>query len=148
VDQTAVFFRSRRITVDVNCPAELEVFADPELLRVALNNLLTNAAKYGREGGRAFVEARTEGGIVTVSVRNEGDGFPPEEAANLFEKFYRLKNENTYTKRGSGLGLYTVKSIAELHGGRVLAESEPGAWAAFHLSFTSSEPLETGLKAG
>jgi two-component system NtrC family sensor kinase len=139
VDQTAVFFRSRRITVDVNCPAEIAVFADPELLRVALNNLLTNAAKYGREGGRAQVEAKRAGGVVTLSVVNEGDGFPPEEAAHLFEKFYRLKNENTYTKRGSGLGLYTVKSIAELHGGQVRAESEPGAWAAFHLSFPSPE---------
>jgi signal transduction histidine kinase len=135
VDQAAVFFRSRRIAVAVECPEALTVFADPELLRVALNNYLTNAAKYGREGGRARVAAKLEAGRVTLSVVNEGDGFPPEEADHLFEKFYRLKNENTYTKRGSGLGLFTVRTVAQLHGGRAWAESEPGAWAAFHLAF-------------
>jgi two-component system NtrC family sensor kinase len=139
VDQTAVFFRSRKIEVEVQCPPDLTVLADPELLRIALNNLLTNAAKYGREGGKASVSLRTEGSQITLSVWNEGEGFPPEEALRLFDKFFRLKTANTYAKRGSGLGLFTVRHIAELHGGRVWAESEPGAWAAFHLNFPKQE---------
>jgi signal transduction histidine kinase len=80
-----------------------------------------------------------EGSQITLSVWNEGEGFPPEEALRLFDKFFRLKTANTYAKRGSGLGLFTVRHIAELHGGRVWAESEPGDWAAFHLSFPKQE---------
>lgn len=140
VDQTAVFFRSRNITVSVSCPSELPVVADPGLLRIALNNFLTNAAKYGREGGNATVTVTLEGGLVTLSVWNEGEGFPPDQAVHLFEKFFRVRNANTHAKRGSGIGLFTVKSIAELHGGRAWAESEPGAWSAFHLSFPAQPP--------
>ncbi len=140
VDQTAVFFRSRNITLSVSCPGELPVQADPGLLRIALNNLLTNAAKYGRENARASLTVAVENNIVTIIVRNEGAGFPPDEAQRLFEKFYRVRDANTHSKRGSGIGLFTVKHIAELHGGRVWAESEPGAWAAFHFSFPVDPP--------
>jgi signal transduction histidine kinase len=140
VDQTAVFFRSRHITVSVNSPSELPVVADPGLLRIALNNFLTNAAKYGREGGKAAVTAAAADGWVTLSVWNEGEGFPTEQAGQLFEKFYRVRNANTHAKRGSGIGLFTVKNIAELHGGRAWAESEPGAWSAFHLSLPTHPP--------
>jgi len=140
VDQTAMFFRSRNIEVSVSCPSELPVVADPSLLRIALNNFLTNAAKYGRESGKACVTVKREGDLVTLSVWNEGEGFPCEEAAHLFEKFFRVRNPSTHAKRGSGIGLFTVKNIAELHGGRAWAESEPGAWAAFHLSFPANPP--------
>jgi two-component system NtrC family sensor kinase len=140
VDQTAVFFRSRRINVEVDCPSELPVVADPSLLRIALNNFLTNAAKYGREGGRVTVTVKVEDDRVTLSVWNEGEGFPPAVAEHLFEKFFRVRDSSTHAKRGSGIGLFTVKNIAELHGGRAWAESEPGAWAAFHLSFPTGGP--------
>jgi signal transduction histidine kinase len=76
-----------------------------------------------------------ENGQVRLSVWNEGEGFPPEAADRLFEKFYRVRNSSTHAKRGSGIGLFTVKNIADLHGGRAWAESDPGSWAAFHLSF-------------
>ncbi|MCU0560798.1 MAG: cache domain-containing protein [Desulfobacterales bacterium] len=140
VDQAAVFFRSRNIALSVTCPAGLTVLADPGLLRIALNNFLTNAAKYGRENGQASLAVTVESGIVTLSVRNDGAGFPPAEAERLFEKFYRVRDAHTHSKRGSGIGLFTVKHIAELHGGRVWAECEPGAWAAFHFSFPIAPP--------
>jgi two-component system, NtrC family, sensor kinase len=140
VDQTALFFRSRSMRVEVDCPKELPVVGDPSLLRIALSNFMTNAAKYGREGGRATVCVKAEGGLVTLSVWNEGEGFPPEEAGHLFDKFFRVRDSSTHAKRGSGIGLFTVKNVAELHGGRAWAESEPGAWADFHLSFPSHLP--------
>ncbi len=135
VEQSAVLLRSRSITLTVDCPAALPVVADAGLLRIALNNFLTNAAKYGREGGRAALTVAAEGGLVTLSLRNDGEGFPPADAERLFEKFFRVKNASTHAKRGSGIGLFTVRRIAELHGGRAWAESAPGAWAAFHLRF-------------
>lgn len=134
VDHTSVFFGSRGMTLRVDAPDALEVVADPDLLRVALNNYLTNAAKYGRENGEAVLTLRREGGDVRVTVWNEGEGFPPEEAGKVFGKFVRLRNASTQRTRGSGVGLFTVHRIAELHGGRAWAESEPGAWAAFHFT--------------
>lgn len=135
VDHTAVFFGSRGITLRVEAPEELQVTADPDLLRVALNNYLTNAAKYGRENGAAVLTLRREEDGVRITVWNEGEGFPPDQAEKLFGKFVRLRNATTQRTRGSGVGLFTVHSIAELHGGRAWAESEPGSWAAFHLTF-------------
>ena len=76
VDQAAVFFRSRNIAVEVDGTLERPVTADPELLRIALSNYLTNAAKYGREGGRVRVTVRAQDGRPTLSVWNEGKGFP------------------------------------------------------------------------
>lgn len=133
VEHSAVFFRSRGITLRVSCPDSLPVVADPGLLRIALSNFLTNAAKYGREGGEARLAVAAHDGEVTLSLRNDGEGFPRAEAERLFEKFYRVRSEATRAKRGSGIGLFTVRRIAQLHGGAAWAESEPGAWAAFHL---------------
>ncbi|HSW29874.1 MAG TPA: cache domain-containing protein [Longimicrobiales bacterium] len=135
VDHTSVFFGSRGIALRVEAPAELTATADPDLLRVAVNNFLTNAAKYGREKGNAVLKLRREEGQIRLTVWNEGEGFSPQEAEHLFDKFVRLRNAATQRNRGSGVGLFTVRNIAALHGGRAWAESEPGAWAAFHLSF-------------
>jgi signal transduction histidine kinase len=111
------------------------VFADPELMRIAVSNYLSNAAKYGKEGGRAELYFREENGTVKVSVWNEGDGFTPEEGKMLFSKFTRLRNKTTQDKRGSGLGLFLCKLVMNQHGGNVWAESQPGEWALFCLSF-------------
>jgi len=107
------------------------VVADPELMRIALSNYLSNAAKYGREGGKAKIEVAQVGEAIDVRVWNEGPGFSSDEGQSLFGKFSRLHNENTRDKRGSGLGLYLCKQILDLHGGTVWAESESGSWARF-----------------
>lgn len=138
VDQTRALFDSRGMTIEADCPAALQVEADPELLRIALTNYLTNAAKYGREGGLARLGVTRVGAELRVEVWNEGAGFTAEEGEKLFGKFERLQNENTRGKRGSGLGLYLCKEAIELHGGRVWAESEPGRWARFSLSIPAS----------
>jgi signal transduction histidine kinase len=140
LEHTGVFFRSRGIDLTVACPETLPVVADPGLLRIALDNFLTNAAKYGRERGHATLTVVKDGDFVKISVWNEGAGFPPADAARLFEKFFRVRDKSTHAKRGSGIGLSTVQRIAELHGGRAWAESEQGAWAAFHLHLPAEPP--------
>jgi len=130
--------RSRGITLELNCPETLAVEADMELMRIALTNYLTNVAKYGREGGAARLQVRSDSGQITVSVWNEGEGFPEEDRDKLFGKFSRLHNKNTQGKRGSGLGLFLCRQVLELHDGTVSAESEPGEWAKFSFTFPSS----------
>ncbi|MFP4502953.1 MAG: cache domain-containing protein [Candidatus Hydrogenedentota bacterium] len=138
VEQSQPLFRSRDMTLEAACPDTLEAAADPELMRIALANFLSNAAKYGREGGTARLEAGIDDGKVYLRVWNEGPGFTPEEGEQLFTKFTRLRNENTAGKRGSGLGLFLCRQIMEQHGGRVWAESEPGQWACFHMEFPAN----------
>ena len=146
VHQDTAMFQSRQIDLMVDCPGDLTVDADPELMRIALSNYLSNAAKYGREGGQArLTVAGVEGGI-DVTVWNEGAGFTPEEGRALFEKFSRLHTETTRGKRGSGLGLYLCRQILELHGGTVRADSEPGQWAAFTFHFPRAVSEEKPTK--
>ena len=135
VNQSRALFDSRGMSLSVEAPETLQVLADPELLRIALTNYLTNATKYGAENGRASLTVEEQGGEIEVAVWNEGQGFTAEEHSALFAKFSRLQNKNTADKRGSGLGLFLIKNILEQHGGEVWAESESGQWARFCFRF-------------
>jgi len=110
---------------------EILADCDPDLLKIVAVNLLGNASKYGNPGGQAALGLHEEGGLVRCSVWNEGPGFPASERARLFRKFSRLKTPELLARKGSGVGLYTSWWIVRQHGGRIWAESEPGAWARF-----------------
>jgi two-component system NtrC family sensor kinase len=136
-------FAARQMTVDVACPDDCVLDIDAELMRIALTNYLNNAAKYGNEGTVARLMGRVEGPEFIITVRNEGEGFTATEREALFKRFSRLKNTNTSSKRGSGLGLFLTKQIAEAHGGRVWAEAEPGRWAMFGLALPRSATTDS-----
>lgn len=118
-------------------PATLR--GDPSLLRIVAVNLLSNAVKYGREGGEVRVEIGTAeeesrgrpGPRVTLSVWNEGPGFTEAERGRLFRKFSRLDDPELRQQKGTGVGLYTVWRIVQMHGGKIRAESQKGSWARF-----------------
>ncbi|MFW8628129.1 ATP-binding protein [Deinococcus sp. ME38] len=111
------------------------VQGDPELLRLAFENLLSNALKYtaGRETARVEVGAREEDDSWVVFVQDDGVGFDPRYTHRLFGPFQRLHHEKDF--QGVGLGLVNVKRIIERHGGEVWAESHPGDGATFFLRF-------------
>ncbi len=132
-DQTSQLFEWKNILLDVSGPKDITLTADPELLRIALTNYLNNAAKYGSQDGKARLEIEQNDEMVEVAVWNEGDGFTEEEGKQLFQKFSRLRNNASRGSRGSGLGLFLCKHIAELHAGEVGAESELGNWARFYI---------------
>lgn len=138
VEQTQILFESRGIALKVNCSSDLTLEADARLLKMALGNYLTNAAKYGRESGRAKLDVSSQDGKVVFCVWNEGPGFSTEDQKKLFQKFSRIRNRETQTKRGSGLGLFLCKKVIEEHGGSVWAESEVERWARFCFSIPLS----------
>ena len=140
VTRTRRLFESRGISLDVECPGDFMVFADPELMGIALRNYLSDAAKYGREGGRAKLEVSEENDMVTVSVWNEGEGFTEEEGQDIFKKFSKVKREDARAIRDSGLGLFICAKILEQHYGKVSAESDAGSWA--RLMFTFPNPKQ------
>ena len=103
--------------------AGAQVFGDPEELRTAVCNLLDNAVKYS--GGNVDVAVRMEAGDknVLLRVRDAGVGIPQEELKRIFKRFYRVSSRSLAHVKGTGLGLFIVRSIARKHGGKVFAES-------------------------
>jgi signal transduction histidine kinase len=116
---------------------------DPALLQIVLNNLMTNAVKYGNEAGRIEVSAeRTTEGL-RLAVYNEGPGFSDADKQLLFKRFSRLKNPELWKRPGSGLGLYVCWQVVQLHGGHIWAESEPGRFARFVFEIPQPVPRLT-----
>ena len=119
-------------------PENLTIRADSTTLETVLRNLLDNAVKACIAGKGQRVELRAEqaNGRVEFSVSDDGLGFPPEDAAMIFEKFYRLGDELRRSTPGSGLGLYIVQQLVELSNARITAESEgPGQGATVTVSW-------------
>ncbi len=119
----------RRMPISVEGDASLEV--DPQLLRIAMDNLIGNAVKYGEEGTEIEVGIRTSEGHACVTVKNRGVGIPAERHGEVFQKFSRVNDRQLRGRRGSGVGLYLTHLIAELHGGEVAVTGEYGEWVEF-----------------
>lgn len=104
------------------------VQGDPGELRTAVSNILDNAIKYS--GDRVDVSvsvAAPDERRVVLRVRDRGIGIPPEELSRIFKRFYRVPGRSASQVKGTGLGLFIVRSIARTHGGRVFAESAGAA---------------------
>jgi two-component system phosphate regulon sensor histidine kinase PhoR len=116
----------KQLSVIVDVPPDLPtVRADRVRLEEALYNLLDNAVKYSPEHGEIRLMARRHDGGIVLSVSDNGIGISKEDLPRIFERFYRADKARTAENiRGTGLGLAIVKHIAQLHGGRVEAESE------------------------
>jgi signal transduction histidine kinase len=99
------------------------VTADPERLELVLGNLLDNAAKYSEPGGRVTVSVEAASAEVVLRVRDTGVGIAPEVLPFVFDPFVREVVPGVRPRRGSGLGLLLVRTLVELHGGRVQASS-------------------------
>jgi signal transduction histidine kinase len=104
--------------------ADVTVPLRPRMLRVVIENLVTNAIRYAGDGSRLTVSGRREGDRVLVSVADNGTGVPDAELGRLFERFFR--GDRTRTTRGTGLGLAIVKHIVMSAGGEVEARRGPG----------------------
>jgi two-component system sensor histidine kinase SenX3 len=111
------------------------VLGDLDELRAAVANLIDNAIKYSGSEVRISVEMENvEGRYVLVRVRDDGAGIPKPELKQIFKRFYRVPGPLATRVKGTGLGLYIVRSVAKRHGGRVWAESEgPGRGSTFVL---------------
>jgi two-component system, OmpR family, phosphate regulon sensor histidine kinase PhoR len=108
------------------------VEVDRVLLERAVINLIDNAVKFTAEGGSIVVSAHSSDGMVTIEVRDTGEGIDPMDLPRVFERFY--KADRARRAGGTGLGLAIVKHTIEAHGGNVKAESDPGKGSVFRFS--------------
>ena len=117
---------SKQLNMSVDVQPDLSpIRVDRTRLQEALYNLLDNAVKYSREHGQVRLNARQRDGEIELAVSDDGIGITKEDLPRIFERFYRADKARSPDKvRGTGLGLAIVKHIAQLHGGRVEAESE------------------------
>jgi len=117
----------KQVTLFVDMPPTLpQVHADSQRIAQVLTNLLGNALRYTPEGGRVDLRLRTEQRTVLISVSDTGAGIAADDLPHVFDRFYREDKSRSREGGGSGLGLAIARSIVEVHGGRIWAESEIG----------------------
>lgn len=118
-------FPKARFTLEI--PADLPLLqADKPGITAVLHNLLENAVKYSPEGSPVHLQARFQNGHTRLQVSDQGIGIPNEEKEAIFEKFYRIGNEEVRNTPGTGLGLYIVKQVVKAHGGHIeVSDNQP-----------------------
>jgi signal transduction histidine kinase len=108
--------------------------ADPDRIAQVVENLLTNAVKYGQGGTPILVDISVDDGEVLVTVTNEGRPLVAEELSRIFERFQRTAAAKLQGIQGIGLGLYITRSLVEAHGGRITAKSTPSGVTTFRFT--------------
>jgi signal transduction histidine kinase/CheY-like chemotaxis protein len=125
---------SERRDIDLSIsvePNELEVRADKSKFKQILYNLLSNAIKFTSQGGKVWVKAWADSGMVVAEVGDTGVGIPPEHHERIFDEFYQLDSATTRQIEGTGLGLSLTRRLVELHGGTIGVTSEVGHGSVF-----------------
>jgi len=125
-------FLAKQISIHMNLDRGLpDIMGNYQNLEEVVSNLLTNAAKYTPNGGDIFVTTSTKDHYICIGIKDTGFGISSEEIDKIFDKFYRIKNDQTRYITGTGLGLAIVKSILEAHSGSIEVESAPGSGSEF-----------------
>ena len=108
--------------------------ADEDLMKEVFINLISNATKYSEEGKTITIEATEEAVDISISIQDEGIGIPNHEIDKIFEKYFRVKSEDSAKYEGVGLGLAIVKNIVEQHGGAISVTSAENMGSTFTLT--------------
>ena len=128
--------RTQNITLTAEIEPGVQVCGNRLLLERALQNLIDNACKYGKEEGNILVRLENKDKKVILSVSDDGIGIPAEDQPHIFERFYRAdSSRSSRNVFGAGLGLSMVRKIMDIHGGTVSVESAQGEGSTFYLTF-------------
>jgi len=134
-------FASKSLNAAVGVPPGfLSICADETRLREVFDNLLDNAVKYSSNNGEIRLQGVRRGDEIVLSVSDDGIGISQEDLPRIFERFYRADKARSRELGGTGLGLSIVKHIAQLHGGRVEAESELGRGTTIRVLLPARDP--------
>ncbi len=131
VDDCQRLLKQRKVPIALQCPRDLEVSMNAQLVEQAVVNLLDNAIKYSPPSSSIELTARPQDEWVLVEVADHGCGIGPEHLGRIFERFYRVDKARSREQGGTGLGLAIVKHIAQAHGGKVSVQSTLGKGSTF-----------------
>jgi two-component system sensor histidine kinase SenX3 len=133
LDRNSYRAEARNVKITYDAPEGIEVIGDPEMLTVAVKNLIENAILYSEEGAPVGVGLRQLDDVAEIAVTDSGLGIPPEDQTRIFERFYRVDPSRSRATGGTGLGLAIVKHVASTHNGEVKLFSKPGVGSTFTL---------------
>lgn len=145
VDRIALEDPDRRCEVRVLSEIPM-VNVDADRIAQVMDNLLSNAFKYGSPETPVEIEVKSEGEEVAVAVTNEGSGIAADELPHLFQRFHRTDEAKRGSIKGIGLGLHIVQQLIEAHGGHIKVESTPGAKTTFRFTIPTTEPAPAALE--
>jgi len=123
--------REKNVSISLHADEAISISADAEEIAMLLRNLISNAVKYNRDGGKVDVTLNRRDSQISVTVADTGIGMTAEETSQIFGEFTRVKNEKTSQIEGSGLGLSIVKKLAQLYNGSVQVKSQPDVGTTF-----------------
>lgn len=123
VDEFYPMLSEKNLTVDIDIPDDIIMFADSDKIARVFDNLLKNAVNYSYENSMIRIGARVKNSRAVIKFRNKCDEIPAEKLTRLFDKFYRTDSSRSTATGGSGLGLAIAKQITELHSGTIKASS-------------------------
>jgi signal transduction histidine kinase len=136
---------TRNIPVSVRVDSRIgRLLLDSRRIAQVLDNLISNAIKYNREGGEVNIIAAHQGDHILVSVQDTGLGISEEDQPRIFERFFRSRQGVALKIEGSGLGLAITEAIVEKHGGRIWFESVLGEGTIFYFTLPVSSELADG----
>ncbi|WP_457677668.1 sensor histidine kinase [Thermovibrio sp.] len=125
------FILKKKIKVEIKVPERAKVYADKKMLFAVLKNLIDNAIKYNKEGGRVFINFKELKEEVEIEVCDTGIGIPKSHIPFIFERFYRVERSRSRKSGGTGLGLSIVKLAVDRMGGTVMVESKENEGSCF-----------------
>ena len=115
------------------------IVADTDMIYQVIYNLFDNAVKFTNDGGYIEINVADVGDNVQVSIKNSGEGIDASELSRVFERFYKVDKSRSLDAKGAGLGLYIVKTMVEMHGGRIFARSDSKTEAEFVFTLPKSK---------
>lgn len=143
VESISPLARNKDVTIEIEIPKDIEVQADQRHFAQVIQNLIDNAIKYNRPGGKVLISAEPNCRMATISIKDTGIGIHPNDLPLMFTRFHRSDSARAMEIRGTGLGLYIIKVLIETNGGKIWVESVKGKGSTF--SFTV--PIRQGVAA-
>jgi signal transduction histidine kinase len=119
------------VSINLDVRSDVVIMADPDDMEIVFNNLISNAVKYNKTGGKAEITIDNSENEAIIIFSDTGIGITKNDTENLFTEFVRIKNEKTRNISGSGLGLSIVKKVVELYHGTIKVESTPDVGTVF-----------------
>ena len=153
IDDVIATFQAEANTRNIALSSEYEPLpfhldADGVKLSIALSNLVKNALQFTESGGQVTVRAQEDAGYYKVTVTDNGIGIPARDLPRVFERFFQVETHLTRRYGGMGLGLAVAKSMIELHGGRIWAESQEGKGSTFTFLLPATQSQSSPSSSG
>ncbi len=127
---------------ELNIPHDLGVLSlDKDLVRISINNLISNAIKYNRPGGKVELSAEENETEIIIRVRDTGIGIAEQDQHSIYNKFFRSEDDEVRQRTGHGLGLSLVQEAVKLHHGKIQLHSTPGEGSEFIMRFTKESNM-------